>query len=76
MSDKAVYKQIIKTILIDGLVDGELSPLATRVIHDSDDDSNDDSCATLDIDLDGLVALIRVDVMTRDEYFEERDVHH
>ena len=76
MSDKAVYKQIIKTILIDGLVDGELSPPATHVIHDSDDDSNDDSCATLDIDLDGLVALIRVDVMTRDEYFEERDVHH
>jgi len=76
MSDKAVYKQIIKTILIDGLVDGELSPPGTRVIHDSDDDSNDDSCATLDIDLDGLVALIRVDVMTRDEYFEERDVHH
>ena len=76
MSDKAVYKKIIKAILIDGLVDRELSPLATRVIHDSDDDSDDDSCATLDIDLDGLVALIRVDVMTRDEYFEERDVRH
>ena len=76
MSDKAVYKQIIKTILISGLVDGGFSPPNARVIHDSDDDSDDDSCATLDIDLNGLVALVRVDVMTRDEYFEEKDVRH
>ncbi|MBE31189.1 MAG: hypothetical protein CL401_08140 [Acidiferrobacteraceae bacterium] len=76
MSDKALYKQIIKTLLIDGLVDGRLSPPNTRVIHDSDDDSDDDSYGTLDIDLDGLVALIRIEVMTRDEYSEEKDVHH
>jgi hypothetical protein len=73
MSDKAVCKQIIKTILIDGLVDGASSPPNTSVIHDSDDD--DESHVTLDIDMDGLVALIRVDVMTREEYFEEKDVH-
>lgn len=75
MSDKAVCKQIIKTILIDGLVDGASSPPNTGVIHDSDDDDDDGSHATLDIDMDGLVALIRVDVMTREEYFEEKDVH-
>tara|TARA_Y100001934_G_C12344669_1_gene772129 strand:- start:1730 stop:1960 length:231 start_codon:yes stop_codon:yes gene_type:complete len=75
MSDKAVYKQIIKTILIDGLVDGERSPPNTSVIHDSDDDDDDESDATLDIDMDGLVALIRIDVMTREKYFEEEDVH-
>ena len=75
MSDKAVYKQIIKTILIDGLVDCASSPPNTSVIHDSNDDDDDESHATLDIDMDGLVALIRVDVMTREEYFEEKDVH-
>ena len=75
MSDKAVRKQIIKTILIDGLVDGASSPPNTSVIHDSNDDDDDESHATLDIDMDGLVALIRVDVMTREEYFEEKDVH-
>jgi hypothetical protein len=75
MSDKAVCKQIIKTILIDGLVDGASSPPNTSVIHDSNDDDDDESHATLDIDMDGLVALIRVDVMTREEYFEEKDVH-
>ncbi|MBT5818784.1 MAG: hypothetical protein HOI25_10665 [Proteobacteria bacterium] len=75
MSDKAVCKQIIKTILIDGLVDGASSPPNTSVIHDSNDDDDDESHATLDIDMDGLVALIRVDVMTRGEYFEEKDVH-
>ena len=74
MSDKAVCKQIIKTILIDGLVDGASSPPNTSVIHDSNDDDDDESHATLDIDMDGLVALIRVDVMTREEYFEEKDV--
>ena len=42
MSDKAVYKQIIKTILISGLVDRGFSPPNARVIHDSDDDSDDD----------------------------------
>ena len=76
MSDKAVYKQIIKTILISGLVDTGSSPPNARVIHDSDDDSDDDNCTTLDIDLDGLVALVTVDVITRDEYFEEKDVRH
>ena len=75
MSDKAVCKQIIKTILIDGLVDGASSPPNTSVIHDSNDDDDDESHATLDLDMDGLVALIRVDVMTREEYFEEKDVH-
>lgn len=75
MSDKAVCKQIIKTILIDGLVDGASSPPNTSVIHDSNDDDDDESHATLDLDMDGLVALIRVDVMTRGEYFEEKDVH-
>ena len=75
MSDKAVCKQIIKTILIDGLVDGASSPPNTSVIHDSNDDHDDESHATLDIDMDGLVALIRVDVMAREEYFEEKDVH-
>ena len=75
MSDKAVRKQIIKTILIDGLVDGASSPPNTSVIHDSNDDDDDESHATVDIDMDGLVALIRVDVMTREEYFEEKDVH-
>ena len=75
MSDKAVCKQIIKTILIDGFVDGASSPPNTSVIHDSNDDDDDESHATLDIDMDGLVALIRVDVMTRGEYFEEKDVH-
>ena len=75
MSDKAVRKQIIKTILIDGLVDGASSPPNTSVIHDSNDDDDDESHATLDLDMDGLVALIRVDVMTREEYFEEKDVH-
>ena len=74
MSDKAVCKQIIKTILIDGLVDGASSPPNTSVIHDSNDDDDDKSHATLDLDMDGLVALIRVDVMTREEYFEEKDV--
>ena len=73
MSDKAVCKQIIKTILIDGLVDGASSPPNTSVIHDSNDDDDDESHATLDLDMDGLVALIRVDVMTREEYFEEKD---
>lgn len=75
MSDKAVCKQIIKTILIDGLVDGASSPPKTSVIHDSNDDDDDESHAIIDIDMDGLVALIRVDVMTREEYFEEKDVH-
>ena len=75
MSDKAICKQIIKTILIDGLVDGASSPPNTSVIHDSNDDDDDESHATVDIDMDGLVALIRVDVMTREEYFEEKDVH-
>ena len=75
MSDKAVCKQIIKTILIDGLVDGASSPPNTSVIHDSNDDDDDESHATIDIDMDGLVVLIRVDVMTRGEYFEEKDVH-
>ena len=75
MSDKAVCKQIIKTILIDGLVDGASSPPNTSGIHDSNDDDDDESHATVDIDMDGLVALIRVDVMTREEYFEEKDVH-
>ena len=75
MSDKAVCKQIIKTILIDGLVDGASSPPNTSVIHDSNDDDDDESHATLDHDMDGLVVLIRVDVMTREEYFEEKDVH-
>ena len=75
MSDKAVCKQIIKTILIDGLVDGASSPPNTSVIQDSNDDDDDESHATLDLDMDGLVALIRVDVMTREEYFEEKDVH-
>ena len=75
MSDKAVCKQIIKTLLIDGLVDGASSPPNTSVIHDSNDDDDDESHATVDIDMDGLVALIRVDVMTREEYFEEKDVH-
>ena len=75
MSDKAVCKQIIKTILIDGLVDGASSPPNTSVIHDSNDDDDDESHATIDIDMDGLVALIRVDVMAREEYFEEKDVH-
>ena len=75
MSDKAVCKQIIKTILIDGLVDGASLPPNTSVIHDSNDDDDDESHATLDLDMDGLVALIRVDVMTREEYFEEKDVH-
>ena len=75
MSDKAVCKQIIKTILMDGLVDGASSPPNTSVIHDSNDDDDDESHATLDIDMYGLVALIRVDVMTREEYFEEKDVH-
>ena len=75
MSDKAVCKQIIKTILIDGLVDGASSPPNTSVIHDSNDDDDDESHASIDIDMDGLVALIRVDVMTREEYFEEKDVH-
>lgn len=74
MSDKAVCKQIIKTILIDGLVDGASSPPNTSVIHDSNDDDDDESHATIDIDMDGLVVLIRVDVMTREEYFEEKDV--
>ena len=75
MSDKAVCKQIIKAILIDGLVDGASSPPNTSVIHDSNDDDDDESHATLDLDMDGLVVLIRVDVMTREEYFEEKDVH-
>ena len=75
MSDEAVCKQIIKTILIDGLVDGASSPPNTSVIHDSNDDDDDESHAIIDIDMDGLVALIRVDVMTREEYFEEKDVH-
>ena len=44
MSDKAVCKQIIKTILIDGLVDGASSPPNTSVIHDSNDD--DDGAST------------------------------
>ena len=59
MSDKAVCKQIIKTILIDGLVDGASSPPNTSVIHDSNDDDDDESHATVDIDMDGLLEKVQ-----------------